>query len=686
MSGLRVLITGKNGQMGWELAHGFATLLEGRGEVFALDRAALDLTHPEQIRGKVRAIRPHLIINAAAYTAVDQAEREPHIAMQVNAVAPGILAEEANRCGAAIIHYSTDYVFAGDAGRPYREDDPVAPQNVYGQSKLAGEQAIAAIAQRFVIIRCSWLYSNRRHNFLLTMLRLASERDQLRVVNDQVGSPTWVHSVSETTQRMVVLDNDRIELLIPNGVYHVAATGVTSWHGFAAKIIADTRDPARRVNSVDAISSAEFQAPAKRPAYSVLAHDKIEAALGVRMSDWETQLRQCLAERVAMQNRPAPAPPAEPIQLFVPTFRIDECLTEIRECLEKGWTGLGYKTIAFEEAWKLYTGLPHAHFLNSATVGLHLAVEVLKKKNGWADEDEVITTPLTFVSDSHAILYARMKPVFADVDDTLCLDPADVARKITPKTRAVMFVGMGGNPGQYREVLKLCRARGLAMILDAAHMSGTRITGRHVGHDADVTVFSYQAVKNLPTADSGMICFAEAADDELGRKLTWLGINKDTYSRTVAQGNYKWMYDVEHVGYKYHGNSIMAAIGLVQLKYLDADNVVRRELAVRYRAGFAAAANVTMIPVAPDAESSTHLFQVRVKNRDEVMQKLNEAKIYPGVHYRDNTEYRMFAYGHGTCPNAHRASNEIISLPLHLRMTMADVDRIVAEVVRHAAP
>ncbi|MEI6737847.1 MAG: DegT/DnrJ/EryC1/StrS family aminotransferase, partial [Pseudomonadota bacterium] len=353
------------------------------------------------------------------------------------------------------------------------------------------------------------------------------------------------------------------------------------------------------------------------------------------------------------------------------------------------WTGLGFKTVAFEEAWRKYTGLPYAHFLNSATVGLHLAVEILKRKNDWADGDEIITTPLTFVSDSHTILYANMKPVFADVDVSLCLDPADVVKKITPKTRAVLFVGMGGNPGQYDAVLRLCRERGLAMILDAAHMAGTRegagAEKRHVGFDADAAVFSYQAVKNLPTADAGMICFRDAEDDELARKLSWLGINKDTYARTAAKGSYKWKYDVEFVGYKYHGNSIMAAIALVQLKYLDGDNERRRNIANCYRTGFASHENIRTIPVAANCVSATHLFQIRVKNRDALMALLNDAAIFPGVHYRDNTLYRMFAYGDGTCPAARLASDEIISLPLHLRMTDADVDRVIAEVVRHAA-
>ena len=372
------------------------------------------------------------------------------------------------------------------------------------------------------------------------------------------------------------------------------------------------------------------------------------------------------------------------IQLFVPKFRIDECLDEIRECLEKGWTGLGFKTVAMEDAWKEYTGLPHAHFLASNTVGLHLAFELFKTKYGWADDDEVITTPLTFISTNHAILYAGMKPVFADVDEYLCLDPKSVAERITPKTKALIYVGIGGNTGQYEKIVKLCQKHGIKLILDAAHMSGTRLHGKHVGHEADVIVYSFQAVKNLPTADSGMICYKDKEDDERVRKLTWLGINKDTYARTAAQGAYKWMYDVEEVGYKYHGNSIMAGIGLVSLKYLDQDNAYRRQLATWYRQNLTGHDHVVIVPVAQGCESSTHLLQLRVQNRDSLLLALHEHEIYPGVHYRDNTEYRMYAYAQGTCPNAAKASQEILSLPMHMSLTKADVDLISELVIRYA--
>ncbi len=372
-------------------------------------------------------------------------------------------------------------------------------------------------------------------------------------------------------------------------------------------------------------------------------------------------------------------------QLFVPAFRIEECLAQIRECLEKGWTGLGFKTVEFEAAWNVYTGLPHSHFISSNTVGLHLALHLFKTKYGWADGDEVITTPLTFVSTNHAILYCDMKPVFADVDESLCLDPADIERKITDKTRAVMFVGIGGNVGQYKKVIELCKAKGIKLILDAAHMSGTRMDGKHVGGESDCTVFSFQAVKNLPTADSGMICFKEKEDDERARKLTWLGINKDTYARTTSAGTYKWMYDVEELGFKYHGNSIMAAIGLVQLKYLDLDNAYRRQLAAWYEQELAGVKGVTVVPVSKDCESSRHLVQIRVKRRDELMFAMHEMGVYPGVHYRDNTEYKLYEDAKGRCPKSKQASEEILSLPMHLKVTHANVQEICAVVKSHVS-
>lgn len=370
------------------------------------------------------------------------------------------------------------------------------------------------------------------------------------------------------------------------------------------------------------------------------------------------------------------------IQLFKPTFHVEECLEQIRECLEIGWTGLGFKTVEFENKWKEYTGHKNAHYLNSATVGLHLAVEILKMQNGWEDGDEVITTPMTFVSTNHVIKYENMVARFADVDEYLCLDPVDVEKKINEKTRAVIFVGYGGRVGQLQEIINICKKHNLKLILDAAHMAGTRMNGVFPGtlDGVDVAVYSYQAVKNLPTGDSGMICFADSKYDEICRKLTWLGINKDTFARSTDKGTYKWKYDVEYLGYKDHGNSIMASIALVQLNYLDEDNNYRRMLSRYYDELFAGFDKVKPIAVNYKEECSYHIYAVEVDNRDELMEYLNKNDIYPGVHYRDNTEYEMYSYDHGKCPNSHRMSERIISLPLHLQLTKEDVEKIVSVV------
>lgn len=379
------------------------------------------------------------------------------------------------------------------------------------------------------------------------------------------------------------------------------------------------------------------------------------------------------------------------IQLFKPKFRTSEIFEIMEECMEMGWTGLGFKTQQIEEEWKKYTGFNHSHFINSNTSGLHLAFKILKDSNKWKDGDEVITSPLTFVSSNHAILYERLNPIFADVDEFLCLDPKSVESKITKKTKAVLFVGIGGNSGRFDEIVKLCKKKGLKIILDAAHMAGTWVKNKtdigvgyskdHVGLDADVSIFSFQSVKNLPTADSGMICFKNEDYDALARKLSWLGISKDTYQRSHDKGSYKWEYDLVDVGFKYHGNSMMASMALVGLKYLEEDNERRREICKIYETAFESS-GIKSVKVSPYTEiSSRHLYQIIVEERNKTMEYLNMNGIYPGVHYRDNTNYEMYKSQFGLNPNSLILSEKIISLPLHLYLRDEEVEFVIDRVL-----
>ena len=372
------------------------------------------------------------------------------------------------------------------------------------------------------------------------------------------------------------------------------------------------------------------------------------------------------------------------IQVLKPKFHIDECLEQVRECLEKGWTGSGYKTVELENKWKEYTGHANACFLNSNTSGLHLAVNILKRRFGWQDGDEIISTPITFVSTNHAILYENMVPRFGDADEYLCLDPVDVEKKINEKTRAVAFVGYGGRVGQLDKIIALCKKYNLKLILDAAHMSGTRVNGVFPGtwDGVDVAVYSFQAVKNLPTGDSGMICFADESMDKECRMVSWMGINKDTYARTGSEGSYKWNYGVDYVGYKYNGNAIMAAIALAQLPYLDEENARRRELVAIYDKAFAGNPNIQIIRAPHPEECAYHIYEIVVPDREALLSELARNDIYGGVHYRDNTEFSMYTYAQGTCPKAHEITKHIITMPLHMYLTNEDVERI-AQIVNN---
>jgi dTDP-4-dehydrorhamnose reductase len=279
-----ILVTGAAGQIGFELAR----LLEAHGDVIAPDRASLDLANPDAIIAAVRGAKPALIVNAGAYTAVDRAESEATLARAVNSRAPGILAEEAKRAGAVLIHYSTDYVFDGRRTTPYPEEAPTAPLNVYGATKLEGEHAVAAVGAHALVFRTSWVYGLRGKNFLLTVRRLAAERDELSIVADQIGVPNWSRALAEATVRVVAAGLPGVAERA--GLYHLSATGHASWHEFARAIVGDAKRP-----RVVPITTAEYPTPARRPAYGVLATQRFEATFGFGLPEWREMLARCMA-------------------------------------------------------------------------------------------------------------------------------------------------------------------------------------------------------------------------------------------------------------------------------------------------------------------------------------------------------------------------------------------------------
>ena len=288
---LKTLITGQHGQVSLALQQ----RLQDLGELIVLGRDQLDLADVDQIRQQVRAQRPDLIINAAAHTAVDQAESEADVAFAINAIAPGVLAEEAEALGIPLIHYSTDYVFDGNKPAPYTEVDTPNPLGVYGQSKLAGEQAIAAVGGEYLILRTSWVYSKHGKNFLLTMQRLLQEKPHLRIVADQIGAPTWAGTIANSTRALI--DRWLAGKAGEWGVYHLTAQGETSWFGFAAAIAEQLRAGGTACAELEAIPSSAYPTPAKRPLNSRLDCSRLQQQWQVSQPQWQDALRECLARQ-----------------------------------------------------------------------------------------------------------------------------------------------------------------------------------------------------------------------------------------------------------------------------------------------------------------------------------------------------------------------------------------------------
>lgn len=286
-----ILVIGKIGQVGWELRRTLGPV----GKVVSVDFPEIDLTQGNSIQKWVRETAPDVIINAAAYTAVDKAESEFDRCNQINGIAPGILAEEAKNRGALLIHYSTDYVFDGLKGTAYVENDAPNPQGAYGKSKLNGDRAVEQVGGEHLIFRLCWVYGARGQNFMLTIMRLARERERLRVVGDQIGCPTWSRMIAQTTT-LALLQFLGAGRDVPTGLYHLASSGQTSWHGFAERIVKLMPESGRKCRTIDPITTAEYPLPAPRPAYSVLDCEKLKRTFGLQLPSWDESLARVLEE------------------------------------------------------------------------------------------------------------------------------------------------------------------------------------------------------------------------------------------------------------------------------------------------------------------------------------------------------------------------------------------------------
>lgn len=370
---------------------------------------------------------------------------------------------------------------------------------------------------------------------------------------------------------------------------------------------------------------------------------------------------------------------AELIPVLKPSITEAE-IAAVAEVMRSGWLGLGPKTAEFEQQFARKVGSPYCVGLNSGTAALHLATAILHLQPG----DEVIVTPMTFVSTAHVISYCGAKPVFTDIlPDTLNLDPADVAARITPKTRAIIAVDLAGHPADLDELQTLAREHGLAFIEDAAHACGATYKGQPIGTVAPLTCFSFHAVKNLTCGEGGAITCANDQQDQWLRQMRWLGISKDTWGRTEGAASYKWEYQVNEIGFKYHMNDIAAAIGLVQLQRLASLNAARRRIAQRYHEAFRDLEWLTLPVERPYVQSAWHLYQVKLPDetrRDQLVRYLTEHGIASGVHYIPIHLQPCYRRLGAVCPVAAKTWRRMLSLPLFPDLKAAQQEKIIAVV------
>ncbi len=357
-----------------------------------------------------------------------------------------------------------------------------------------------------------------------------------------------------------------------------------------------------------------------------------------------------------------------------------EEIDALAEVIKSGWIGLGPKTKQFEEEFARYIGVKYAVALNSATAALHLALKVLNIEN-----QEVITTPMTFVSTNHAILHNQGIPVFTDIQrDTLNIDPKEIEKNITSKTKAIIIVHYGGHACEMDKILEIAKKNNLYLIEDAAHACGSEFQGKKLGSFGDLACFSFHAVKNLATGDGGMLVTNNEAWYKRLEKLRWVGISKDTWSREEFQNadnsRYSWYYDIEELGFKFHMNDINAALGLVQLKKLDPHNKKRRSLVERYNRELSGLPWLELPVEMPYTKSSCHNYVIKTSYRDDLNNYLAQKNISTGVHYIPNNHYEMYKKFGQPTPVAEEVWTKLLTLPLYPDMTDAEQETVISSI------
>ncbi len=366
---------------------------------------------------------------------------------------------------------------------------------------------------------------------------------------------------------------------------------------------------------------------------------------------------------------------------LIPVFRpsiTEEEIAAVTEVMRSGWLGLGPKTKEFEDAFKEYLEIPEMVALNSGTAALHLALRVL----GIGPGDEVIVPTITFVSTAHVVKYCGADAVFADVDEeTLCINPDDVARKITDRTKAVIAVHYGGHPCDMGQLSDMAGAHGFHLIEDAAHACGATYRDEKIGTLSLLTCFSFHAVKNLTCGEGGGVATTNPHFGKKLRELRWLGISKDTFTRSDVERVYAWQYWVNELGYKYHMHDISAAIGIVQLRRLDENNGKRRRIVERYNQAFRSHGWIERPPERDDVRSSWHIYHIKVPARDRLIAHLKRRGIAPGVHYYPIHMHPYYAAHDSQCPVAEEIWKRIVSLPLFPDITDEEVERVIDAVI-----